>query len=120
MLWAKPGVGVVATQSCVERSYGQLGLGLLETGKTPEQALAALMTADPTAPGRHPRGERIGRRAHGAACIPDAGHQLGDGFSVQAILMRNTSVWPTMRAFEAAAREAGRENLAAVKAALES
>jgi hypothetical protein len=34
--------------------------------------------------------------------------------------MRNTSVWPTMRAFEAAAREAGRENLAAVKAALES
>jgi uncharacterized Ntn-hydrolase superfamily protein len=109
VLWAKPGVGVVATQSCVERSYGQLGLGLLETGKTPEQALAALMTADPgdrRAPGRHPRGERIGRRTYGAACIPDAGHQLGDGFSVQANPMRNTSVWPTMGAFEAAAREA--------------
>jgi uncharacterized Ntn-hydrolase superfamily protein len=149
VLWAKPGVGVVATQSCVER---QLGLGLLETGKTPEQALAALMTADPDdrrAPGRHPRSERIGRRTYGAACIPDAGHQLGDGFSVQANPMRNTSVWPTMGAFEAALarrllaalrgaeearwlrshlvrraprrrRRIRRENLAAVKAALES
>ena len=47
VLWARPGIGTVATQSLAERSYGPLGLELLEAGKTPEQALAALTTADP-------------------------------------------------------------------------
>ncbi|HKH32429.1 MAG TPA: DUF1028 domain-containing protein, partial [Gaiellaceae bacterium] len=47
--WAKPGVGVVASQAYGERSYGPLGLELMGSGKTPEQALAALRTADPNA-----------------------------------------------------------------------
>jgi uncharacterized Ntn-hydrolase superfamily protein len=37
--WAEPGVGVIATQSFVEVSYGPLGLALMKGGKTPQQAL---------------------------------------------------------------------------------
>src|SRR5262245_13137677 len=44
--WGAPGIGVVATQSYTERSYGPLGLELLRGGKTPEQALEALVAAD--------------------------------------------------------------------------
>ena len=45
--WAEAGVGAVATQSFTEQSYGPLGLALMKAGKTPEQALAALIAADP-------------------------------------------------------------------------
>jgi uncharacterized Ntn-hydrolase superfamily protein len=44
--WGAPGVGVVATQSYAEPAYGPLGLDLLRAGKSPEQALAALVAAD--------------------------------------------------------------------------
>ena len=121
VLWARPGVGVVATQSYAERSYGPLGLDLLQAGKTPEQALAALVTADPDESVRQvamvaPDGTAA---AHtGADCIPDAGHQLGEGFSVQANIMRSTSVWPAMaRAFEAISGPLARRLLAALDAA---
>jgi uncharacterized Ntn-hydrolase superfamily protein len=98
-MWARPGVGAVATQSLSERSYGPLGLDLLAGGKTPEQALAALVTADPDAEVR-----QVGilaadgsTAAHtGPSCIPDAGHQTGDGYSVQANIMRSPAVWPAM------------------------
>ncbi|MEM2057955.1 MAG: DUF1028 domain-containing protein [Thermoproteota archaeon] len=45
--WAEPGVGVVATQSVVEVSYGQLGLALMRGGLSAEQALKALLSVDP-------------------------------------------------------------------------
>ena len=46
--WAEPGVGVVATQSIVEVSYGLLGLALMKGGMTAEQALKALLSIDQT------------------------------------------------------------------------
>ena len=121
MLWARPGVGVVATQAYSDRSYGPLGLELLEAGKTPDQALAALVTADPDSSIRQVAilGTDGGAAAHtGADCIPDAGHQLGDGYSVQANIMRNPSVWPTMaNAFEVATGPLAGRLLAALDAA---
>jgi uncharacterized Ntn-hydrolase superfamily protein len=40
----------------------------------------------------------------GPKCVPDAGHQVGSGFSVQANLMLSDRVWPAMAAaFEASA-----------------
>ena len=45
--WAEAGVGAVATQSLAEISYGPLGLDLMRAGKTAQQALAALLEADP-------------------------------------------------------------------------
>src|SRR5215212_9073018 len=47
--WAEAGVGVVATQSFVDPSYGKLGLELMRTGKTAPEALKALLAGD-TAP----------------------------------------------------------------------
>lgn len=119
-MWARPGVGAVATQAFSERSYGPLGLDLLAAGKTPEQALVALVTADPDADVRQVAilsadGAVAGHT--GAQCIPDAGHQTGDGYSVQANIMRSPSVWPAMaEAFEAADGPLARRMLAALDA----
>jgi uncharacterized Ntn-hydrolase superfamily protein len=123
-MWARSGVGAVATQSLSERSYGPLGLDLLAAGKTPEQALGALVTADPDASVR-----QVGIlaadgavAAHtGASCIPDAGHQTGDGYSIQANIMRSPDVWPAMaEAFEAATGPLTRRLLATLEAGEEA
>jgi uncharacterized Ntn-hydrolase superfamily protein len=121
VLWAKPGVGIVATQAYSERSYGPLGLELLEAGKTAEQALAALVTADPDSSIRQVAmlGSDGSAAAHtGADCIPDAGHQLGGGYSVQANIMRSPTVWPAMaETFEAATGSLASRLLATLDAA---
>ncbi|MGA8806768.1 MAG: DUF1028 domain-containing protein, partial [Thermoanaerobaculia bacterium] len=46
--WAQAGVGAVATQSFVDPSYGQLGLSLMQTGKSAPDALRGLLGADRT------------------------------------------------------------------------
>src|SRR5262245_41448316 len=45
--WAEAGVGAIATQSFIDPGYGLLGLDLLRTGKTAEEALKGLIAADP-------------------------------------------------------------------------
>jgi uncharacterized Ntn-hydrolase superfamily protein len=97
--WGAPGVGVVATQSYTEQSYGPLGLGLLREGKSPAEALAELVTADD-----EPEYRQVaildseGRVAvHvGEACIPAAGYVSGDGFSAQANMVASEQVWEAM------------------------
>ena len=97
--WAAPGVGVVATQSYTEPSYGPLGLDLLRAGKTPEDALAELVAADD-----EPEYRQVaildgkGRVAvHvGEACIPAAGFAAGEGFSAQANMVDSERVWEAM------------------------
>lgn len=100
--WAIAGVGAVATQSMVNVSFGPLGLEYMRAGYPAEQALRALLAGD-TEPERRQvalvdaRGDVA---AHtGAKCIPAAGHRIGPGFSVQANLMENDTVWDAM--FEA-------------------
>lgn len=102
--WGAPGVGVVATQSYTERSYGPLGLDLLRGGKSPEEALSELVAADDD---RDYRQVAIldaeGRVAvHvGDACIPSAGFASGEGFSAQANMVDSERVWESMaEAFE--------------------
>ena len=97
--WGAPGIGVVATQSYTEQSYGPLGLGLLREGKSPAEALAALVAADD-----EPEYRQVaildaeGRVAvHvGEACIPAAGYVSGDGFSAQANMVASERVWEAM------------------------
>jgi uncharacterized Ntn-hydrolase superfamily protein len=124
VMWARPGVGAVATQSYAERSYGPLGLDLLAAGKTPVQALAALVTADDEAEVRQVAmlGADGAVAAHtGELCIPDAGHRTGEGYSVQANIMRTPDVWPAMaEAFESARGSLSRRMLAALEAAQEA
>lgn len=97
--WAQSGVGAVATQSFLNKSFGLRGLELLNKGKSPEQALKILLSDDE---GKDVRQVAIldvqGRiAAHtGSKCIKYAGHKIGDNFSVQANMMLSNKVWPKM------------------------
>jgi len=119
--WAEPEVGVVATQSFVEPSYGPLGLALMKTGRSAPEALAALLAGDS---GREVRQvgmvDAKGRVAThtGKMNIPAAGGQSGEGYVVQANLMEKPTVWPAMaRAYEAAKGDLATRMLAALDAA---
>ena len=97
--WARAGVGAVATQSMVEVSYGPKGLALMEAGSSASHALSTLLAADE---GRALRQvamvDATGEVAvhTGESCIAEAGHLSGDGWSVQANIMRSDVVIPAM------------------------
>lgn len=121
VIWGKAGVGVVATQSFVNPSFGPRGLNLLENGLTPKMAVKTLLELDE---GREVRQLAI-LDAHGNAeaytgenCIEAAGHIVGDNFSVQANLMDKNTVWPAMsKAFKNATGTLAERMLAAMEAA---
>jgi uncharacterized Ntn-hydrolase superfamily protein len=97
--WGAPGIGVVATQSYTEQSYGPLGLDLLQAGKSPVDALTELVAADDEQQYRQVAVlDSHGRVAvHvGRACIPAAGFASGDGFSAQANMVASERVWEVM------------------------
>jgi len=119
--WGKAGVGVVATQSFINPSFGPRGLSLLENGLTPELAVKTLLKLDE---GREVRQLAIldaeGNVAAftGANCIREAGHIVGDNFSVQANLMEKNTVWPAMeKAFVNAKGSLAERMLIAMEAA---
>lgn len=97
--WARAGVGAVATQSMAEISYGPLGLELLSSGKSASESLRALLKADKKSETRQvAMVDKAGKVAThtGSKCIPFAGHILGKGFSCQANLMQNDTIWSNM------------------------
>jgi uncharacterized Ntn-hydrolase superfamily protein len=97
--WIEPGVGVVATQSMVKVSYGPQGLTFLKGGKSSGQVLSELLKQDD---GREMRQVAMvdaeGNVAShtGKKCIAEAGHYIGDAYSVQANMMLNKTVWSAM------------------------
>lgn len=97
--WGEAGVGVVATQSFTNKSFGLRGLALLKEGKSPQEALDILLSDDS---GKDFRQVAIldtkGRVAThtGKTCIDAAGHANGENFSVQANMMLNDKVVPAM------------------------
>ncbi len=102
--WGEAGVGVIATQSFVNPSFGPRGLALLKQGLTAQQVLDLMIEADE---GRDVRQLAIldskGNVAAytGKNCIDDAGQIVGNGYSVQANMMLNDKVWGAMsKAFE--------------------
>jgi uncharacterized Ntn-hydrolase superfamily protein len=119
--WVESGAGAVATQSFVEVSYGPLGLELLRAGKSVEEALNALLSADKNQDVRQVAiVDRLGRVAvhTGKNCIPEAGHTTGDGFSCQANLMLTDTVWDAMaEAFQDTEGELADRMVAALEAA---
>jgi uncharacterized Ntn-hydrolase superfamily protein len=97
--WALSGVGAVASQAFSEKSYGPLGLELMRAGKTPEQALAGLVAADPLAGNRQVSmlaADGTAAVHTGDDCIPAAGHRIGDGVTAQANCVAGPQVWESM------------------------
>lgn len=99
--WGEAGVGVVATQSFIDKSYGPKALALLKMGYTARQALDSLLKADA---GREVRqvgiidskGNVAGHT--GKNCIQYASDIQGDNFSVQSNMMLNNTVCASMAA----------------------
>lgn len=97
--FAIPGVGAVASQAFSEQSYGPLGIELLRAGKTPEQALAALVAADRLSATRQVAmlaADGTAAVHTGADCIPSAGHALGENVTAQANCVESPRVWESM------------------------
>jgi uncharacterized Ntn-hydrolase superfamily protein len=102
--WAEAGVGAVATQSFVNKSFGIRGLALLKSGLTAQQALDSLLATDEA---REVRQVGIvdakgNVAAHtGNMCIQYASHIKGKQFSVQSNMMLGNTVCEAMaHAFE--------------------
>lgn len=119
--WAEAGVGVVATQSMVEVSYGPKGLEGMRSGKPPQAILDELLAKDE---GRELRQVALVNAlglvaAHtGSRCIAEAGHETGEQFSVQANMMLKNTVWHAMAAaFTSTSGELSERLMAALDAA---
>lgn len=97
--WAEAGVGAVATQSFVNKSFGPKGLALLKQGLTAQQTLDKLLSEDE---GREVRQVAIidtkGNVAThtGKNCIQHADHIKGQGYSVQSNMMLTKKVSKAM------------------------
>ena len=98
---ALPGIGAVATQSMPNLQVKPRALAMLQEGRHPEDVVRELVADDPDAAWRQfAVVDAQGRAAAhtGASCMAEAGHLVGDGFSVQANIMRSSDVWPAMAA----------------------
>jgi uncharacterized Ntn-hydrolase superfamily protein len=102
--WAEAGVGVVATQSFTNKSFGIRGLSLLKQGKTAQEALDILLSDDP---GKEVRQVAIvdnkGNVAvhTGKGCVQFAGDIKGNQYSVQSNMMLTNKVPAAMsKAYE--------------------
>jgi len=112
---------VVATQAFVDPGYGPKGLALMKKGRTPRQALTALLERDLSREGRQVAMLDVkGRTAThtGANCLPEAGQVSGPGFSAQANLMSSDRVWHAMASsFRRSKGRLGLRLMAALEAA---
>jgi uncharacterized Ntn-hydrolase superfamily protein len=105
-VWARAGVGAVATQSVVEPAYGPNALDRIADGIGAQQTLGELLSADPLAALRQVAvlDAHGGLGVHtGADCIAHAGHATGEHWSAQANMMAGDTVPAAMSAAFAAA-----------------
>jgi uncharacterized Ntn-hydrolase superfamily protein len=120
-LWAEAGVGVVATQSFTDSSYGPLCLLALRSGASAADALAGAVRRDRMSPYRQVGVvSATGRSAAftGRSCIPDAGHVHRTNIACQANMMATSTVWPAMlETFRSATGTMAERLVAALEAA---
>jgi uncharacterized Ntn-hydrolase superfamily protein len=120
--WGEAGVGVVATQAFVNKSYGIKGLELMKTGKTATDALSELLAKDEGREVRQVAMIDVNGNVDaytGKNCIDYASNIIGKNFSVQSNMMLNNKVCPAMvKAYETTAGKPLAERvLAALQAA---
>ncbi len=97
--WLKSGIGAVATQSLVNLHFGPMGLSMLQEGVPAQKVVNALVASDKDAHVRQvavvDNKGRVGAWT-GPNCISEAGHHIGDGYSVQANMMTHPTVVKAM------------------------
>jgi uncharacterized Ntn-hydrolase superfamily protein len=97
--WAKADIGVVATQSYANTTFGWRGLELLENGLNPDEALDVLLRND-----ENPKKRQVGivsvdgRSATytGNGCLPWAGGRNGSNYAIQGNILAGESVVTAM------------------------
>ncbi|MEP7142999.1 MAG: DUF1028 domain-containing protein [Ferruginibacter sp.] len=104
--WGEAGVGVVATQSFVNKSYGTKGLELMKLGKTAPGALKELLAKDEGREVRQVAMLDVNGNVNaytGKNCIAYANDIVGNNYSVQSNMMLGNKVCTAMaKAYEAA------------------
>ncbi|HET6408980.1 MAG TPA: DUF1028 domain-containing protein [Chthoniobacteraceae bacterium] len=113
--WARAGIGAVASQALGKLGYGIEGLELMGQGKSSEEALEQLFSADNKRTRRQvamidAKG-RVAVRT-GDECMEWAGHRTGEFFSVQGNLLTGENVVAAMAAAFEKARASGEGELA--------
>lgn len=102
--WGEAGVGVVATQAFVNKSYGIKGIGLMRAGKTAPEALKELLAQDSGREVRQVAMIDVNGNVNsytGKNCIDHAGNIVGKNYSVQSNMMLTNKVNKAMSvAFE--------------------
>jgi uncharacterized Ntn-hydrolase superfamily protein len=120
-IWARPGVGAVATQCVVEPAHGPNALDRLAAGDDAASALAGVLAPDPLVAVRQVGvvDARGGVAVHtGPDCIPRAGDATGPHWSCQANMMERETVPAAMSdAFAAARGPLGERLMVALEAA---
>jgi uncharacterized Ntn-hydrolase superfamily protein len=119
--WLEAGVGAVATQSLVNLSFGPMGLAMLGEGVPAPKVVDALVASDKEARVRQvavvDNKGRVGAWT-GLDCIPEASHNIGEGYSVQANMMTHPTVVQAMTAaYECASGVLAERMMAALNAA---
>jgi uncharacterized Ntn-hydrolase superfamily protein len=121
VIWAEPEVGAVATQAMALPDYGPLGLALMRSGRPAPDALRGLLATDANREVRQvAMVDATGRIAvhTGNSTIPEAGHETGEQFSVQANMMLRSTVWSAMaRAYRDAKGDLADRMMSALDAA---
>lgn len=122
--WARPGVGVVASQAIAEPAYGPRCLDAMEAGLSVTDALASAQAEDEMAEVRQVgvvAADGSSTSFTGSLCIDCAGGQTGDGFAVQGNMLSTPEVWPAMaEAFTGSTGPLARRMLAALVAGEEA
>ncbi len=118
--WVEAGVGAVAVQSISDPSSGTKALDLVRSG-VGAVAGSELLDGDEQAAYRQIAivdADGVVATHTGDLCTAEAGHVVGDGFSVQANLMDRETVWPAIaEAFAHAEGDLSERLLTALEAA---
>src|SRR5919201_587853 len=103
--WAEPAVGAIATQSYANPRYGPDGLALLRSGKSAQETVDALVSADKDRDKRQVGivdGRGRGATFTGPGCHDWAGGRTGNGYAAQGnILVSQDTVDALASTFEA-------------------
>ena len=117
----EPGVGAVCSQSMVNFTFPETALTMLRQEILPTDIIAALTVSDA---GEYRRQVAVMNAAgngavhSGSGCIPEFGHEAGDGWCIQANMMTRPTVVDAMKqAFLSSSGDLGERLLAALQAA---